>query len=99
MSQFFFFETWGPDYKHCAGDMMIEKVSWEGLGEGKGRAGGEVDGGLGGLIEEGLSCLELFKQCAGQDQTPGNKMGVKYLRSSDSDLINFQIQFYSTIDF
>ena len=37
-----------------ASDMMIEKV----------KRGRGCDGGLGGLIEEGLSCLELFKQCA-----------------------------------
>ena len=56
---------------------MIEKVSWDRAGRGEGRARGGADGGLGGLIEGGLSCLELFKQCAGQDQTAGNKMRVK----------------------
>ena len=63
--------------KHCAGDVMIEKVSWDRAGRGEGRARGGADGGLGGLIEGGLSCLELFKQCAGRDQTAGNKMRVK----------------------
>ena len=33
----------------------------------------------GGSNERGLSCLELFKQCAtASDQTRWNKMGMKY---------------------
>ena len=35
-----------------------------------------------GLIEGGLSCLELFKQRAGKDQTPGNETRMKYCSTS-----------------